>query len=174
MSRLLVPQGTAVPGTEAKSSVAQVVKTHDMETDDFLGPPSVQKQLDELAAYVKMRQEINPAFHLPEPFGWRMSVLMLTFPKVTDGGLQLVDETLDARALTTPQGVILSLGEGCYTDPDRFLVDGNMQKWAKPGDRITWKKYDVATFTLANKQILGFVTDSQPIARIDEGWSVPQ
>jgi co-chaperonin GroES (HSP10) len=171
MSKLLVPKhyaaATAISPDRAGRSV-------DIETDEFITRTQVAEQTDELNAFVRLRREADPGYHLPLPTGWRISVLLLTLPETTEGGLQVVADAREARALASPQGVVLALGPACYTDPDRFEVpDKGLVPWVKIGDRVTWQKYDLATFKLANRQMIGFLTDTQPTSLLDQGWEVP-
>lgn len=145
-----------------------------MTSDDFVSPEEVLEQLVELHEYVAAQREVHESYQLPRPSGWKIAVLMLTIPEMTQGGLHMVSEQREAKAVASPQGVILSMGPAAYKDPERFSVDGFLNQWHKPGDRILWVKYDATTFQLANGQRIGFMTDTQPMATIDTGWEVPQ
>lgn len=174
MTGLLLPkrmQGTpqrATSGGEAigKSSV------HRMDSDDFVTRDNVTEQLEQLKAYVAERREEEPDYTLPKPSGWKLMVLMLTIPETSAGGVIVVDDAKEARALASPQGVILDMGPAAYSDPDRFMVDGVLTPWHDIGDRITITKYDAGMFQIANGQRLGFINDTQPIATIDKGWAL--
>lgn len=145
-----------------------------LSSDDFVTTKSVRQQLDELAAYVAARRGTDAGYVLPTPSGWRLLVLMLTIPQVTDGGMHLVDDTLEARSMSSPQGVVLSVGPAAYRDRSRFAWDGALEPWVEVGDRIIWKRYDLSTFQIANGQRLGFLNDTQPVAVLDHGWDVPE
>jgi co-chaperonin GroES (HSP10) len=142
-------------------------------SDDFVSPADIRDQLKQLAEHVAERRKENLAYHLPLPSGWRISVLMLTVPEKTRGGVQIVDENREARSMGSPQGVILAIGPGAYRDPARFSVDGELSPWHKVGDRIQFVKYDAQPFKLPNGQTLGILTDTQPVALLDSGWEVP-
>jgi co-chaperonin GroES (HSP10) len=163
---------------ELESSVAHSIQhtaLNRLTSDDFASAQSVQRQLDELASYLVIRRETDPGYVLPQPTGWRILVLMLTIEDVTEGGVHLVDEALEAKAVMSPQGVVLGVGHSAYQDPSRFALnrERTITPWAEVGDRVIWKRYDIALFRIANGQQLGFLNDTQPVATLDRGWVVP-
>jgi co-chaperonin GroES (HSP10) len=141
-----------------------------LTSDDFITPQSVGDQLQELKNYVEERQGFDPDYDLPTPVGWRLTVLMLTIPEMSDGGVIMATEDREARSVASPQGVVLALGSAAYQDPARFSEGGELKPWVKVGDRVVWKRYDVMTFQIANGQRLGFMNDTQPYGVIDSGW----
>jgi co-chaperonin GroES (HSP10) len=178
MSGLLLPKTTiAQMRKQAEEATAQNIKAsaiHRMDSDDFIDPAGVAQQLAQLRAYIDARRAEEPNYHLPKPSGWRLQVLMLTIPETSAGGIIVVDDAREQRSMASPQGVILSMGPACYSDPKRFTVNGVLTPWHKVGDRIQFVKYDAQMFQIANGQRLGILTDTQPVATIDEGWEVPQ
>ncbi len=84
-------------------------------------------------------------------------------------GIIIVEDAKEARALSSPQGIVIAMGDDTYSDPERFS-----EPWVKVGDRISFVKYDATMFQIANGQRLGFMNDTQPIATIDKDWSIPQ
>ncbi len=183
MSGLLLPKSAimAKAATEAverrKIAAAQSIQqsaVHRLDSDDFITPAGVRDQLNQLQDYIDLRRAEEPNYHLPYPSGWRMQVLLLTIPETSAGGVIVVDDAREQRSLASPQGVILAMGPACYSDPKRFTVKGDLLPWHKVGDRIIFIKYDAQMFQLANGQRLGTLTDTQPVATIDEGWEVPK
>jgi hypothetical protein len=170
---LLLPRDVAARRQREKAEAAANniagSRTYELQSDEFVTPRNVMDQLMQLADYVRERRA-GERYALPRPSGWKLMVLMLTLPEETKGGIALVDDAREQRAVTSPQGVVLAMGEACYTDPDRFTLNGRLTAWHRPGQRITWVKYDAHLFKLANGQILGFLTDTQPVALIDDGW----
>ena len=147
---------------------------HRMDSDDFVSPDDVREQLAQLQEYINLRRQEEPEYNLPQPTGWKVCVLMLTIPEKSAGGVFVVDDAKEQRALASPQGVVLAVGPGAYQDTDRFGDgDGNISPWVRVGDRITLVKYDASMFQIANGQRLGFINDTQPIAVIEKGWEVP-
>jgi hypothetical protein len=170
MSGLLLPkrlQGVATAEAISKTAV------HRLDSDDFLAPQDVKDQLAQLQGYLDLRREDQANYTLPSPSGWKISILLLTIPDKSAGGVFVMDDSKEQRALSSPQGVILGMGPAAYTDADRFSVDGNVVPWHEVGDRITLIKYDASTFQIANGQRLGFLNDTQPVATIDTGWEIP-
>jgi co-chaperonin GroES (HSP10) len=179
MSGLLMPrhvaaqmQKTKVSGDMSVANSIQRTAINRLTSDDFASPAEVQKQLDDLSNYVAEMQEHNPAYRLPLPSGWRLTVLMLTIAEVTEGGVHIVNELREQQSMSSPQGVILSVGPAAYSDPTRFKVQGEIMPWHKAGDRIIWTRYDATSFQLANGQRIGFMNDTQPAGLIDSGWDV--
>jgi co-chaperonin GroES (HSP10) len=178
MSGLIVPRHIATSARRQKSETAaansiQSSSVNILSSDDFVTRDQAKAQIDELRAYIEGRRAEDPHYALPRPIGWRVSVLMLTIPEKTQGGVHLVDENREARALSSPQGIVLSLAEGAFKDPARFMVDGEIHPWIKVGDRVLWKKYDVTMFQLGNGQRLGFMNDTQAYGVIDHDWETP-
>jgi co-chaperonin GroES (HSP10) len=149
---------------------------HRMDSDDFVSVADVAKQLEMLQAYADARREADghAAYQLPKPLGWKVALLALTIPEETQGGVLMLDDAREARSLSTPQGVVLQLGNAAYRDPDRFKYEDDLEPWVNVGDRISFVKYDAAFFQLANGQRIAFITDTQPLSLIDGPWEVPK
>lgn len=171
MSGLLLPKHM-----RGEQTAENIKKTgvNNLSSDDFLSPTDVQMQLAQLHQYVEDRRQVQSEYHLPRPSGWKLLVLVLTIPETSAGGVYIVDDSREQRALSSPQGVILDLGPAAYTDPDRFTVGDTIMPWHEVGDRILCVKYDMSMFQLANGQRLGLLNDTQPVATIDKGWEVPK
>lgn len=179
MPSMILPRHVAEARQREKAGLAvaeSIKKTsiHRLDSDDWAMPADVQEQLDMLHDYITQRREEEPSYVLPTPNGWKIMVLMLTIPEKSAGGVIIVDDAKEARALSSPQGVVLAVGPGAYTDPDRFEVNGEIRPWCEVGDRITFVKYDASLFQIANGQRIGFLNDTQPVSTIDRGWEVPQ
>jgi hypothetical protein len=171
---LLLPKSMMAQRIQEKDDAAakSIASTavHRMDSDDFLTPDDVMTQLDELQDYVDRRRVDDPGYQLPQPSGWKLMVLVLTIPEKSAGGVIVIDDAKEARALSSPQGVVLDMGPAAYTDAERFSINGVMSPWHGIGDRLTFVKYDASMFQLANGQRLGFLNDTQPISTIDKGW----
>jgi len=160
MSLLLPRKGLAMPRRDvaierpAPSAVS-------VTSDDFLTPRQIRHQIDSMP---KRAMEIEPA-------GWRLSVLVLTTPEQTEGGVLLIDEERERRSVTSPQGIVLRLGRGAYapTSPDdeRFKISG---PWCKTGDRVLFQRYGGRVVRLHNGQALAILLDSDISGVIDSGW----
>lgn len=144
-----------------------------LTSDEFASRRVVQEQIDKLREHVEFMRKADSGYTLPRPSGWKMSLLMLTHPDQTDGGLLTSDQEKISRAISSPQGIVLAMGPACYQDPARFeMPSGEIEPWVSVGDRVVWTKYDAGIFRLANEQIIGFMTDTQPVATLDGGWDV--
>lgn len=159
---------SAIPGmpSDVTSEISGMSSVHRITSDDFVTRKEVKEQVEQLERYILARREIDPDYHLPMPSGWIMMVLILTVPEKSGGGVVIVDDHREAKALSSPQGILLDMGQLVYTDENRHPFGAEHSV----GDRIMWTKYDATTFQLSNGQRLGFMTDTQPIALIDTGW----
>lgn len=178
MSGLVLPRHVheSLKKKRDEATAASIKKSavYRMDSDDFVTKKDIREQLAALEDYMVARRAEEPDYHLPKPSGWKLMVLMLTIPDESAGGVIIVDDAREARALSSPQGIVLDMGPAAYSDPERFLVDGLLTPWCGVGDRITFIKYDASLFQLANGQRLGFLNDTQPVSVVDHGWEVPQ
>ena len=177
MSHLLLPKHMAASLQRRDRAVADGIAKQSMNmlaSDDFVTADEVRKQMDELREYVALRRESDATYELPQAVGWRILVLILTSPKETSGGLHITGDSIESKAVTSPQGVVLDVGPAAYQDRGRFAMNGELVPWCVPGDRIIWKRYDLTMFQIANGQRLGFLNDTQPVATLDSGWLEPE
>ena len=64
---------------------------------------------------------------MPQPTGWRMLILPYKGKAVTEGGIHLVQSTVDRESLATVVGYVVKMGPDCYKDSSKFteaLVSG--------------------------------------------------
>ena len=166
-----------LPKSIADARVAANIKNtarHRLDSDDWATTADVKEQLGSLILYIEHRLEDEPDYVMPKPTGWKIMVLMLTIPETSAGGVIIVDDAKEQRALSSPQGVILGTGPAAYSDKDRFTLNGKIMPWCEVGDRVTFVKYDASLFQLGNGQRIGFLNDTQPVSVLDSGWRVPQ
>lgn len=142
----------AVPGFQRNGN------RHALNSDDFLDPSDVADQV---------KQFIDYTGAVPKPVGWRLSVLVLTIPEVTAGGILMVDDNRDARSLASPQGVIVGVAPQAYADPARFQ-DG--KPWVSIGDRVMFQKYAGRMFQLRTGQHIAILNDTDIAGIVDTGW----
>ena len=57
---------------------------------------------------------------MPQPTGWRILILPYAGKGVTDGGIQLVQSTVDQQRLSTVVGYVVKMGPDCYKDKSKF------------------------------------------------------
>ncbi len=131
-------------------------KKHALDTDDFIEPQDIAAQVEQFLAYDGV---------VPQPVGWRVTVLMLTIPEVSAGGVILVDDNRQARSVASPQGIVIGVGPQAYMDPARFQAP-----WVKVGDRVLFQKYGGRMFQLRNGQHIAVLNDTEFAAVVDGGW----
>ena len=56
---------------------------------------------------------------MPQPTGWRLLVLPYAGKRVTKGGIELAQQTVDQNALATVVADVVKKGPLCYNDKDR-------------------------------------------------------
>lgn len=99
---------------------------------------------------------------MPDPSGWRLLVLPYKGKGVTDGGIQLIKETVDREALSTVICYVLKVGPLAYQDGNKF---GN-EAWAKKGDWILIGRYAGTRFKLEDDHEVRIINDDEVIATI--------
>lgn len=139
-----------VPGYEA-------TRRHALDSDDFLDPSDVAAQLKRFIEYDGA---------VPKPVGWRVSVLLLTIPEETAGGVIMNDGNIESRSVASPQGIVLALGESAYTDPVRFPRG----PWVRAGDRVVFQKYSGRMFQIRTGQHIAFLNDTDFAGYVDRDW----
>ncbi len=131
---------------------------HATHTDDFIDPADVATQVKTFVDYEGS---------VPAPVGWRVAVLVLTIPEITAGGLHMIDDSREARALASPQGVVVAVGSQAYRDPERF-PDG--EPWVRVGDRVMFQKYAGRMFQIRTGQHIAILNDTDFAGVVDRGW----
>ena len=99
---------------------------------------------------------------MPNPAGWRLLVLPYKGKGVTDGGIQLIKETVDREALSTVICYVLKVGPLAYQDENKF---GN-EAWAQKGDWILIGRYAGTRFKLEDDHEVRIINDDEVIATI--------
>jgi len=69
------------------------------------------------------------------PLGHRLIVMPISVPKMSQGGIELVEETTGRDEMAQIKGRVIAVGAGCWKD-QRTTED-----WCKPGDQIVFGKY---------------------------------
>jgi len=87
-----------------------------------------------------------------EPVGNRILVKPDSVEKKSEGGIILTDDTTERHAMATCYGVVLAMGEDCYTStgattyrwldskwvPFEKMDRGYVEPWCKVGDRVAY------------------------------------
>ena len=79
---------------------------------------------------------------IPKPVGYRMLVRPYSGPKKTKGGIIYTDATQETIQMTTVVGLVVSLGDLCYKDKDKFPSG----PWCKEGQFVVYGRYSGSRF----------------------------
>ena len=99
---------------------------------------------------------------MPDPSGWRLLVLPYKGKGITDGGIHLLDSTVDKENLATSVCYVLKVGPLAYKDDAKF--DGI--PWCKEGDWVLIGKYAGARFALEDDHEVRIINDDEVIGTI--------
>ena len=98
---------------------------------------------------------------MPQPTGWRLLVLPYRGKGVSEGGIQLVKETIERETLATVVAYVVAVGPDAYADKKRFS-----SVWCKKGDWIMIGRYAGSRFRLADESEVRIINDDEGIATI--------
>ena len=98
---------------------------------------------------------------MPQPTGWRILILPYAGKGVTDGGIQLVQSTVDQQRLSTVVGYVVKMGPDCYQDTSKF--DG---PWCQEKQWVLIGRYAGARFKLGDESECRIINDDEVIATI--------
>ena len=98
---------------------------------------------------------------MPQPTGWRILILPYAGKGVTDGGIQLVQSTVDQQRLSTVVGYVVKMGPDCYKDKSKF--DG---PWCEEKQWVLIGRYAGARFKLGDESECRIINDDEVIAKI--------
>ena len=98
---------------------------------------------------------------MPQPTGWRILILPYAGKGVTDGGIQLVQSTVDQQRLSTVVGYVVKMGPDCYKDKSKF--DG---PWCEEKQWVLIGRYAGARFKLGDESECRIINDDEVIATI--------
>ena len=130
-----------------------------------------KKEKSELdKAFVKSEERVlDPSLlnkslleRMPEPTGWRVLVLPYRGKGVTEGGIQLVKETVDRESLSTVVAYVLKVGPLAYQESDKY---GN-RPWCKKGDWVLIGRYAGSRFRLEDDNEVRIINDDDVIGTI--------
>ena len=74
---------------------------------------------------------------MPQPTGWRILILPYKGKGVTEGGIQLIKETVDRESLATVVSYVVKMGPMCYSDKNKF----GDTPWCEKGDWVLIGRY---------------------------------
>ena len=99
---------------------------------------------------------------MPTPAGWRILVLPYRGKGVTEGGIQLVKETMDRESLSTVVAYVLKVGPLAYKETEKY---GN-QPWCKEKDWVLIGRYAGSRFRLEDDHEVRIINDDDVIGTI--------
>ena len=95
---------------------------------------------------------------MPQPTGYRMVVIPYKGKTTTEGGIQLLKETVDREALATVVALVLKMGPLCYNDKEKF--GDKEQQWVLIG------RYAGARMKLEDGEEIRIINDDEVIGTI--------
>ena len=99
---------------------------------------------------------------MPNPTGYRLLVLPYKGKGVTDGGIQLIQSTLDKENLATSVCYVRKRGPLAYQDYEKFGDD----PWCEVGDWVLIGRYAGARFSLEDDHEVRIINDDEVIGTI--------
>ena len=124
---------------------------------------------EENAAYVsESARVLDPTLleqtfldRMPQPTGWRILILPYKGKAVTEGGIHLVQSTVDRESLATVVGYVVKMGPDCYADANKFA-----KPWCQEKQWVLIGRYAGARFKLGDESECRIINDDEVIATI--------
>ena len=99
---------------------------------------------------------------MPQPTGYRMVVIPYKGKTTTEGGIQLLKETVDREALATVVALVLKMGPLCYNDKEKF----GDTPWCKEQQWVLIGRYAGARMKLEDGEEIRIINDDEVIGTI--------
>ena len=99
---------------------------------------------------------------MPQPTGYRMVVIPYKGKTTTEGGIQLLKETVDREALATVVALVLKMGPLCYNDREKF----GETPWCKEQQWVLIGRYAGARMKLEDGEEIRIINDDEVIGTI--------
>ena len=152
-----------VPDHVAKSIEADLKKEQTQEEENPI------QDVKETSAYVKESARVlDPTLlekslvdRMPQPTGWRILILPYAGKAVTEGGIHLVQQTVDRESLATVVGYVVKMGPDCYADANKFA-----EPWCQEKQWVLIGRYAGARFKLGDESECRIINDDEVIATI--------
>jgi co-chaperonin GroES (HSP10) len=141
--------------TTKKSSIPDQVLNFDKKLEQEVPK---EKTVEEIASQVDV---------LPQPTGYRVLILPRGRSAVTDGGIQLVKNTIEQDTVSSVVGYVISLGPDAYKDPVKFPEGA----WCEKGEWVLFGRYAGARFKIDGGE-LRLLNDDEILARIPDPEAV--
>jgi len=98
---------------------------------------------------------------MPQPTGWRMLILPYAGKSITEGGIHLIQQTVDRESLATVVGYVVKMGPDCYKDANKFA-----EPWCQEKQWVLIGRYAGARFRLGDESECRIINDDEVIATI--------
>ena len=141
-----------------KEVVPDVVMNFDKAPAPIVEEGVEEKSVEEITSQTEI---------LPQPTGYRVLILPRGRSAVTDGGIQLVSETIERDTVSSVVGYVISLGPDAYKDPVKFPEGA----WCKEGEWVLFGRYAGARFKIDGGE-LRILNDDEILARIPDPEAV--
>ena len=160
MSKIQVPDHVAKSiEAEQKAKQQEIKQQEKTKTEES----------NENVAYVKQQARVlDPTLleksfleRMPQPTGWRILILPYKGKAVTEGGIHLVQSTVDRESLATVVGYVVKMGPDCYKDASKFD-----HPWCQEKQWVLIGRYAGARFKLGDESECRIINDDEVIATI--------
>ena len=122
---------------------------------------------EEIVEEKSVEEVVSQTDILPQPTGYRVLILPRGRSAVTDGGIQLVSETIERDTVSSVVGYVISLGPDAYKDSVKFPEGA----WCKEGEWVLFGRYAGARFKIDGGE-LRLLNDDEILARIPDPEAV--
>jgi co-chaperonin GroES (HSP10) len=114
-----------------------------------------QAKLVDLEGKPMEEPAVEAVMSAPEPKGWRILIAIPEVEAITAGGIHKADITRDIEQTSTVVGLVLKLGNMCYSDEARF----GPEPWCKVGDYVLIGAYKGVRFRTPDGTEFRFIND---------------
>ena len=160
MSKIQVPDHVAKSIEAEQKAKQQEIKQQEKNKTE---------ESNENVAYVKQQARVlDPTLleksfleRMPQPTGWRILILPYKGKAVTEGGIHLVQSTVDRESLATVVGYVVKMGPDCYKDTSKFG-----HPWCQEKQWVLIGRYAGARFKLGDESECRIINDDEVIATI--------
>ena len=158
-----------MPKIHVPDHVAQAIEKETAEKNKKPKEKKEKPALEESIPYVEQGARVlDPTLldksildRMPQPTGWRMLILPYKGKAVTEGGIHLVQSTVDRESLATVVGYVVKMGPDCYKDSSKFA-----EAWCQEKQWVLIGRYAGARFKLEDESECRIINDDEVIATI--------
>jgi co-chaperonin GroES (HSP10) len=122
---------------------------------------------------IKFEGDGVPVEKLPIPCGWRILIGAVKLKDTTDGGIKLLDSSLDIANNFRNIAKVLAVGNLAFDDPSfrGGVKEGNSVPWCKVGDVIVFNPHDGANLSISHdgeKHNFKFINDRNVVSLVTD------